>query len=121
MSQRETRASELRPSGWSRLPTGGVRRVWVTRHRKSYHCQVKVTTPEQEAALQRLCGLDYALNAAGGHDESEFVEDARVLSHVAVATLETTSARKALAFLGGDNAALQALVDADPSLRAELP
>lgn len=120
MSKRQGRVSELQSAWWSRLPDGGVRRVWVTRQGKTYHCQVKITTPAQEAALQRLCGLDYALTVDCRHEESELVEDARVLSAVSIGTLATTSARKALAFLGGDNAALQALIDADPSLRAEL-
>ena len=120
MKDREKPAADPRAAWWTRLPNGNVRRVWVTRHCKAYHCQVKVMTPEQDAALQRLCGLEYALNTEGRHDEAELVEDARQLAQITISTLETTSARKALAFLGGDNAALQALIEADPALRAEL-
>ena len=120
MNHGQKRASDLRAAWWTRLPNGDVRRVWVTRHGKAYHCQVKVMTPEQDAALQRLCGLEYALNTEGRHDENELVEDARQLAQIRISTLETTSAREALAFLGAANAAHQAIIEADPSSRDEL-
>lgn len=121
MAQSNPSALSLHSGWWTRLPDGSIRRVWVARKAQAYHCQVKTTTPEQEAALQRLAALDYGLDKRGRHDEDSLIGDARLLAEVAVATLRTTSARKALAFLGGDNAALLALIEADPSLRPEFP
>ena len=65
---------------WARMPSGGVRRVWVTRQERNYVCRVEVSgsTPREFVTTDRSEAFDFlgrddladsALSAADTRDD----------------------------------------------------
>ena len=106
---------DLEAAWWARLPAGGVRRVWVEKRGETNRCESKLNTAEQEAALQRLCGLEYVATADSS-GAGALVADAQLLSGLEARSLETRDPNEAWTFLGADDAARNAMLDADPGL-----
>lgn len=108
--------SPPRSAWWARLATGEIRRIWVVKTGDFYHCALEVLTPEQEAARTRLSQLG---SVPAGDDEQR-AADTRALAQIKGLVLRTANPREAFLFLGADDAALGALVEADPGL-ASIP
>jgi hypothetical protein len=79
-----------------------------------YHCAVEVLTPEQEAAKALLAQLEYTAALDGLADQ--LAAAAQILAAVRGLALRISNPRDAFLFLGADDAALGALVEADPGL-----
>ena len=103
-----------RTAWWARLATGELRRIWVIKTGDFYHCAVETLTPEQEAARALLAQLEYA--SAFEASPELVASAAQVLAGIQGLVLRTANPRDAFVFLGADDAALGALIEADPGL-----
>lgn len=101
---------------WSLLEDGSIRRVWACRGEAGYVCLREISTPEQEAARASLASFAGALPA------QERERCLGLVARIDCAVLGTPDLLEAFAFLGGDDSARSALLDADPRLaRRDLP
>lgn len=105
---------------WARLPSGELRRIWVTKAGEFFHCAVEILTPEQEEARIRLAQLGQGPPPAEGPDRHQIALDAQLLASIRGLVARTADPREAFIFLGGDDAALGALIEADAGL-ASIP
>src|SRR5687768_10448497 len=64
---------KLGTAWWTRLPDGGMRRVWVSHADGQFHCCRELSSAEQEVARVRL-----ETYAREGGDPSSFLEDVRL-------------------------------------------
>lgn len=105
---------------WARLPSGDLRRIWVTKAGDFYHCAVEILTPEQEQARIRLARLGRRMGTLDGPVGERPENDAQLLAGIKGLVAKTADPREAFAFLGADDAALGALIEADAGL-ASIP
>ena len=100
---------------WSRLADGSIRRVLAHRAADVYVCVREICSPEEEAVRGRL-----ATPAAMTADE--LARDRALVAHIRCDFLRTPDPLEAFAFLGADDSARSALLEANPALTAaDLP
>jgi hypothetical protein len=102
---------KLGTAWWTRLPDGGMRRVWVSHADGQFHCCRELSSAEQEVARVRL-----ETYARDGGDPGSFLEDVRLAAQAQYDTLRTVDLQQAFDFLGGDSAARRALLASVPTL-----
>lgn len=105
---------------WSRLPDGGMKRIWVTRDGSLYRCRTEICTQPQEEARGRLFEALNQARAQRRPATSVASADAQVWAGATFAALETKSASEAWSFLGGDDVASCALLAADAMDHGEI-
>lgn len=112
----DTAPQPQRAAWWARLATGEIRRIWVVKTGDFYHCAVEILTPEQEAARLRLAQLEFAATSHESPDAAQRAADTQALASIRGLVRRTANPREAFLFLGADDAALGALIEADPGL-----
>jgi hypothetical protein len=105
-------------SWWVTLPDGGVRRIWVRKEAEVFHCRIEICNALQEAARRRLFDAVFALQAEGTPPPAAAARDALTWATAVRRSLSTANVSEAYTFLGDDDAALNALIGADPALGA---
>lgn len=107
---------EVKPrvsTAWcARMPNGGSRRVWVRKAGDHYYCARETCTAAQDAARMRI----FAAEEAGAAVDAA---DVRAWRDAEFDVLRTQSDVEAWQFLGADDVARSALLEADPE--APLP
>lgn len=105
--------SRRAPAGagwWSRLDDGSIRRVWAYRSDDRYVCLREISSLAQEAARLRLSAPEGTLTPA------EAAQARAMIAKIPCDIIKTPDVHEAFAFLGGDNSARSALMEANPEL-----
>lgn len=90
--------------------------MWACRNEAGYLCLRELSTPEQEAARASLASFAEALPV------QERERCLRLVARIDSSVLSTPNVSEAFAFLGADDSARSALLDAHPGLtRRDLP
>ena len=108
----ESAESPGHPGWWARMADGGMKRLWVSKRNDAYACRIDSSSAEQEAERQRRFE-EWEIAQAEDCKEPASSFDARVWASATISTLQTANAGEALAFLGDDDIAREAMRDAE--------